>query len=624
MRYTKWFIGVALATGCGNGGGGEGESEGEGGATCGEGTELQDGVCVATGDGVTCGEGTVLESDQCVPESIVTCGDGTRLEGGTCLPESTLTCGPLTHEDADQCIPNEETLGSTWGVYTAETFDSTGDDVLPDTTNHTYIYVNTGKSFLATATKNGVHVFDYDAMEACIESGTGCPTDNVFLPSASAELDTPIPEGATGTNWSSHALGVSPDGQWVYEAYLVPYTRYSFRDYSANFPEPATWFHKLNARTLKPEKRIECGGPTHHINIVEDQDDNEHMYTECYSQAGVFWWDPTDDDAVAKVFPYGKFEGYPYLSFYTPPLEFINATDPPRYQVTTVMGHLNNYVGLDGQTHEIPGNVQFVNMETEKEEAVVATGPFPIWVIFSQDGRRAWTTSAEDDTVRRLDLTLNAMTSQLKVTVAAEIRVGPGPYGLALNEDETKVFVDDKAEGVRAGMTSVHGSTISVIDADSSSDTYDDVLYTIALSTDAAAEPHRPDHVYLAPDNRMWQCSNANQTCQVLDPDVTPTNGGTMTECTRIRNAESFPACTTDAQCPTGMPCDANGKCGGTTVILETLDCMEAPILATMRMPDAGEVPGWTVGRGDPHSLVWVEYDASGSARVIQDFTKHE
>jgi hypothetical protein len=268
--------------------------------------------------------------------------------------------------------------------------------------------------------------------------------------------------------------------------------------------------------------------------------------------------------------------------------------------------------------------VALINEDTMKQEAAPAIGPFGIWARFSSDGSRMWTTSADDDTVRRYDLSLNAVTNQLKATLAAEIEVGPGPYGLELNADETRLYVDDKGEGVRAGQTTVHGSTVTVVDADAGSDTYDGILFTIGLSMDAATEPHRPDHIYRGPDDRMWQCSNANQSCQVMDPDVTPDNGGVMTECTRIRTAHEFPACFSDDDCPLGLACDVAGKCGGTTAIQETIECMEAPILASIRMPDVDEVPGWTVGRGDPHSVVWVHYDANGDARVIQDFVRHE
>ncbi len=585
-------------------------------STCGPGTKLDGTKCVPESV-TTCGTGTKLDGTQCLPESVVACGPATHLDAGKCVPDKVLVCGPNTLEQTGQCVPVPPSLETEFGISLKEKLDSTGTDLLPSTTNRTYIYVNTGISFLATATMNGVHVFDYDAVQNCIKNNVGCPANKVFLPILSRTVDTPIPTGATKTNWSSHALGVSPDGQWVYQAFLVPYARYSFA-YVAPATPPATWFYKINARTLKPDKKIECGGPTHHMNIASDK----YMMTECYAKGGVIWFDPAADDKVVKVFPYGKFEGYPYLAFESPPLAFMDATNPPRYLAPTVGGHLRTVTKADGTVEEIGGWVPFLSTATSKEEASIGTGPFPIWSRFSKDGSRVWVTSADDNMVRRVELSKNATTGGLKAVLKAEIRVGPGPYGLTLSKDEKRLFVDDKAEGVRAGSTTVHGSTITVVDADPTSSTYDQVLYTIGLSQDNTTTPHRPDHIYLGPDDNLWQCSNANQTCQVIDPNVTPATG-TMTTCTRITRAFTFPACTSNADCPTGMNCDADGKCGGTNAIKETIPCLQAPVLASLKMPDNGEVPTWNVGRGDPHSLVWVRYDAAGKGKVIQDFEAH-
>lgn len=566
------------------------------------------------GNNVTCGPGTVLQGSTCVAEDDATAPDAGKDAATNDAPADTgapdtgppLTCGPQTHQDANhQCVPDPPDLGTEWGVYTNQQLNSSGTDVLPSAKNHKYIYANTGISFGATATKNGVHVFDYDAVQTCITQHTGCPANNTFLPIVSQQIDTPIPQGQTTTKWSGHGLALSPDGQWVYLPFLVPYSRYSYTDFGA----PATDFYKISARSLKVDKQIRCGGPTHHANIVADK----YIQLECYDKAGIIWIDPANGDKLVKNFPYGKFEGYPYEAFESPPLTFMDPNTPPHYIAVSVEAH------SFAQT----GYVSFLNVDTQKEDASVYTGKFLIWVRWSKDGTRAWNTAAGSDSVYRIALSKNQQTSKLQAQLKATTRVGPGPYGMALNDTETRLFVNDKAEGVRAGSTTVHGSTVTVVDIDPTSQTYDQVLYTIGLSTNAITDPQRPDHAYWGPDNRLWVCSNAAQNCYVLDPTVTPQNGGTMTTCTRIRNGVAAPVCTTDADCPTGLTPCASGMCNGTLTYIDKFSCMQAPIVATMRFPDNGEVSGWTTGRGDPHALVWVSYDASGTGKVIADFTAH-
>jgi hypothetical protein len=80
--------------------------------TCGEGTHLEGGVCVADGGAaVTCGAGTWADGTVCRPYTTgtqITCGPGTHLEGTTCVADSqtTITCGAGTHLEGTVCVPN--------------------------------------------------------------------------------------------------------------------------------------------------------------------------------------------------------------------------------------------------------------------------------------------------------------------------------------------------------------------------------------------------------------------------------------------------------------------------------------------------------------------------------------
>jgi hypothetical protein len=80
---------------------------------CGEGTQEQDGQCVAVEDSnnaqttLTCGPGTRLEGERCVPDNPRVCAVGTVDNGaGQCVPATEDTrCGVGTTLRAGQCVP---------------------------------------------------------------------------------------------------------------------------------------------------------------------------------------------------------------------------------------------------------------------------------------------------------------------------------------------------------------------------------------------------------------------------------------------------------------------------------------------------------------------------------------
>jgi hypothetical protein len=74
------------------------------GSQCGPGTRFENGVCVVADPAVpvVCGPGTVEVDGQCVAN----CGPGTVLKDGMCVPEAGLTCGPGTNEVDGVCVPD--------------------------------------------------------------------------------------------------------------------------------------------------------------------------------------------------------------------------------------------------------------------------------------------------------------------------------------------------------------------------------------------------------------------------------------------------------------------------------------------------------------------------------------
>lgn len=99
---------------------------GDNAPTCGTGTVLEDGVCVADGNTSTCGTGTVLVGDECVPDGSVICEQGTVFDtaSGQCVVDPSA-CADGTVLVSGQCVPEDETLTADLNEA-AEPNDDTG------------------------------------------------------------------------------------------------------------------------------------------------------------------------------------------------------------------------------------------------------------------------------------------------------------------------------------------------------------------------------------------------------------------------------------------------------------------------------------------------------------------
>jgi hypothetical protein len=101
---------LLAATGCGDDGGSA--------TTCGEGTTLQDGMCIAPPP-ADCGPGTRLDNGVCVVDQPTTCGVGTVLEGTECVVDRSAP-GPVT-ELAASISGSDIGLSWTAGAMATET-----------------------------------------------------------------------------------------------------------------------------------------------------------------------------------------------------------------------------------------------------------------------------------------------------------------------------------------------------------------------------------------------------------------------------------------------------------------------------------------------------------------------
>jgi prepilin-type processing-associated H-X9-DG protein len=92
--------------------------------TCGAGTHLQGATCVADSTvQIVCGAGTHLEGTVCVRDPSMTCGSGTHLDGSLCVANDVVACGPGAHADAGRCVQDASTVFELRIATTAITAD---------------------------------------------------------------------------------------------------------------------------------------------------------------------------------------------------------------------------------------------------------------------------------------------------------------------------------------------------------------------------------------------------------------------------------------------------------------------------------------------------------------------
>jgi DNA-binding beta-propeller fold protein YncE len=201
---------------------------------------------------------------------------------------------------------------------------------------------------------------------------------------------------------------------------------------------------------------------------------------------GFFVLDPADDNKVVAGLTPGDLRGNPYAGFTAPDGRYLYysmpAPDP------SIRGAVSGFVvKIDMQTWKV---VQYLPMQA-----------YPIWTVFSRDGKYAWVTQAGSSKLLKIE---RATAPGQSDKVVAEAPTGPGPYGAAMNIDDTEIWVADKGEDVAASQRK---TTVTVIDAETGQ-----VKHTIEASCAVN------DHVMLSPDGQeMWATCNGSQEVVVLD-----------------------------------------------------------------------------------------------------------
>jgi DNA-binding beta-propeller fold protein YncE/mono/diheme cytochrome c family protein len=222
---------------------------------------------------------------------------------------------------------------------------------------------------------------------------------------------------------NSHSVGISPDGKWLYfgEMERVAATR-----------QVRSVLMIVNARTMKLDRVLQGPRPDwfHHITGFKDWQGRDRVLVGFGRAAGggpIYILDPQDNNRVVKsitIEDVGYRIGHPYPT-----------VDPTGRFV---------YIGLHAPPwqdyNRNTGGIAKFNLETNGVTIIPYVGDNPIGMAHTSDGRFTFVNDAHGDTIFKIDNETNEVVGHTSAGVA-------GPYGLALNWDESVLYPIGKGEG---------------------------------------------------------------------------------------------------------------------------------------------------------------------------------
>jgi mono/diheme cytochrome c family protein len=297
------------------------------------------------------------------------------------------------------------------------TYDSSGPDAW-DVKEHPLVYftsegVESGRNG-STANRSGVQVIDAYAKKV--------------IASALFDLGEEVTE-------NPHGVGISPDGRWLYLGQMQRVKATG---------QGRTVLMIVNARTLKLDKTLE--GPRvdwfHHITAFKDWQGRDRVLVAFGRNpgGGPHWLlDPLDNNRVVRAITIediGYRIGHPYPTVDpTGRFVYVSVFAPPW------RGELHNTAGIAK-----------LNLETGAVTIIPFVGDNPIGMAHTSDGKFTYVNDAESSHIYKIDNTSNAVVDSTSAGVA-------GPYGLALNWDETFLYPIGKGEG-----THNNGSVVGLVE----------------------------------------------------------------------------------------------------------------------------------------------------------------
>jgi DNA-binding beta-propeller fold protein YncE len=291
-----------------------------------------------------------------------------------------------------------------------------------------------------------------------------------------------------------HGLGISPDGRWIY----VP---------TADGDQPWTSgggagrILVVDAKTLKLNQVIGTEKGPHHIRAFTDWQGNDRIIVE--TQGGdTLLLDPMDDNRV--VFSIGPKELYGQA--------YQAAADPAGKNL-----YIDLILGSRGVAPQLEGAVAKVDLETGRVTYITGVGMYPNGFAFTQDGAFTYVADASGDRVYKID---NATDKVVASTQAAV----PGPYDIALNLDETELWVIGKGE-----MTFNLGGSLGLIDTRTFRAVNGFDIGGRTIDHDIM-NPANPDEMWVTSsgtaDTIVWDMVKREVTARIASPNGGDTHSG--------------------------------------------------------------------------------------------------
>jgi DNA-binding beta-propeller fold protein YncE len=348
------------------------------------------------------------------------------------------------------------------GIRLVETRDPSGPPAYAVAPGDLLFFTNSGTSYAAQNTKNSIVVINARTKK----------------PIAISDLDSYYTE-----KYGSHGIGVSPDGKYIYLPNIESIGTLGSRTPNSTLV--------LDARTLKIYQVIASGGTPHHAKLYRDTSGRSRVFVEDWTwnipntQGKSFYvLDPANNNKVVAGMSPEEVHGSTYTGFTTPDGKYLYYSVPPPSRAELL--------------REVQGWLAKIDTDTWKVVQSIPMKHYPLWTVFSRDGKWAWTSQAVDETV----LKIQRGTGPRGDKVVAEVKTGVGPYGLRLSIDDKELWVADKGE-----VGPHDGATITVIDTEKN-----EVKRT--LQTDCI----RNDHIVISPDGQeMWATCNSSHEVVVLD-----------------------------------------------------------------------------------------------------------
>ena len=365
---------------------------------------------------------------------------------------------------------NEESRRS--GLTLFATYDSSGPDAW-DVEEHPLVYFTSegvGSNPNGGTAMSGVQIIDAYEKEVI----------------ASALFD--LGEDVTQ---NPHSAGMSPDGRYLYIGQIHRV---------GDTGESRSVLLIINARTLKLEMTLQ--GPRvdwfHHITGFTDWMGRDRVIVAFGRNAGggpTWLLDPNDNHRVAKVITIqdvGYMMGHPYPTVDPTGRFLYNAVFAPPWR---------------DKLHDTAG-IAKINLETGGVAIIPYVGDNPIGMAHTSDGRFTYVSAPHGSMVYKIDNEINEVVDTTSAGVA-------GPYGIALNWDESVLYPIGKGEG-----THNNGSVVGYIATQPRFTSPRNLIHNMPIWLGGSASSI--DHGVLHPDpevNELWISNMYGWETIVLDLD---------------------------------------------------------------------------------------------------------